>query len=143
MSSTDRVSVTTVVAAPPHDAFVLFTDEIDRWWRRTPRHRTDPTDSIIRFQDDQLVEVTESGAAQLGRVLTWEPGRCLVFGWLGAQWPGAKDTVVEVTFAAEGDGTRITLVHRGWTEFTMGDARSSAIGLWWGDLLVGLSTSRG
>ena len=32
----DEVVVTSVVALPVEQAFSAFTDEIDRWWQRTP-----------------------------------------------------------------------------------------------------------
>ena len=43
----------------------------------------------------------------------WEPPRRLVIAWN----PSRQDrptTEVEVTFTAEGEGTRVDLVHRGW-----------------------------
>ena len=48
-----------------------------------------------------------------GEFVEWEPPARLVFTWI---WETGKfagvDTTVELTFAEEGDGTRLTLVHR-------------------------------
>jgi hypothetical protein len=134
--TTGSVTVTTVVRATPDVAFLVFTDEIDAWWKRDPRHRSDPESSVVRFEGDRLVEVSASGATELGTVLVWEPGARVVLEWSGPQWALAGRTEVEVRFEPEGDGTRITLKHRGWRDLRPGDAASSVIGLWWGDLLA-------
>jgi len=35
----DQARVTVTVAVPPGEAFRIFTQEIDQWWRRGPRFR--------------------------------------------------------------------------------------------------------
>ena len=132
----DSVTVSTVVAAPPDEAFTIFTTEVDAWWRRGARHRHDPAASVVQFADDHLVEVTPEGAERLGRIVAWEPGRLLALEWLDTRRPHWAGTAVEVRFEPAGFGTRITLVHHGWTGLRPGDARSTVVGLWWGDLLA-------
>ncbi len=34
---TDQITVTCVVDVSPDRAFILFTDHIDRWWKRSAR----------------------------------------------------------------------------------------------------------
>jgi Activator of Hsp90 ATPase homolog 1-like protein len=46
-------------------------------------------------------------------VLVWEPGARLVFADLASSAPPDPLTEVEVRFEAAGDGTRVTLEHRG------------------------------
>jgi uncharacterized protein YndB with AHSA1/START domain len=133
----NSVRVSTVVRASPDTAFTLFTSEIDAWWRRSSRHRSAPAASIVRFEDDRLVEVSDDGSTELGRVLAWEPGIRLILAWLGPHWAPAEHTEVEITFEPEGDGTRLTIEHRGWTDVQTGSAAAAVIGLWWGDLLAG------
>jgi uncharacterized protein YndB with AHSA1/START domain len=133
----NSVTVSTVVATPPDVAFTMFTGEIDAWWRRASRHRSRPAASIVRFEDDRLVEVSDEGSIELGRVLAWEPGSRLVLAWSGPHWAPAERTEVEITFEAENDGTRVTVEHRGWTDVATGSAEAAVIGLWWGDLLAG------
>jgi uncharacterized protein YndB with AHSA1/START domain len=48
-----------------------------------------------------------------GAVIIWEPPRRLVYSWHLRQ-DRADATEVEITFAAEGEGTAVTIVHRGW-----------------------------
>ena len=135
--TTDSVRVSTIVRTSPDTAFALFTAGIDAWWRRTSRHRSAPAASIVRFQDDRLVEVSDEGSTELGRVLAWEPGNRLVLAWQGPHWAPAEHTEVEITFEPESDATRVTVEHRGWADVPTGSAAAAVIGLWWGDLLAG------
>ena len=130
MIANDSVTVTTVVRTDPNAAFRVFTDEIDSWWKRGPRYRA--RDGAMRFESGHLLEADE----QIGRVLAWEPGVRLLFElWTWTFRPGER-TEVEVRFDAIGDGTRVTVEHRGWERRTTGAGEHSTIvGLWWGTLL--------
>jgi uncharacterized protein YndB with AHSA1/START domain len=46
-------------------------------------------------------------------VLVWEPPYRLAYLW-HLRFDRADATEVEVTFAAAGDGTAVSIVHRGW-----------------------------
>ena len=128
MTQQDRVTVTMVVRCAPAEAFRLFTDEIDAWWRRGDAYRVN--DGIMRFEGGRLLQ----GEAEVGRVLAWEPGIRMQLEWrLWGLRPG-EPTEVDVRFQAVGDGTRVTVEHRGWTP--RGEAFVSAAGLWWGSSLV-------
>lgn len=118
---TDTVTVTTVVRADPAAAFAIFTNEIDSWWSRGPLHRNHET---MRFDGGRLLQ----GGVEIGHVLAWEPGVRLVMTW-------HREGEVEIRFAAVGDGTRVTVEHRGLPE--RGAAYRSEVGLWWGRLLTG------
>jgi uncharacterized protein YndB with AHSA1/START domain len=55
--------VTTVVvqrrlAVPPARAWAAFVDEVDAWWGRDARYRTQP-EARVRFEADAFVEVGE------------------------------------------------------------------------------------
>jgi uncharacterized protein YndB with AHSA1/START domain len=112
------------VARPPEHAFRVFTDGLTTWW---------PSDRFSRaadgeFGDDvkverlvfegraggRVYEVTSDGReASWAEVLVFEPPARVVLAWKPhgrAQPP----TELEVTFTAEGDGTRVELEHRGW-----------------------------
>jgi hypothetical protein len=41
----DQATVTVSVTVPAGEAFRIFTEEIDRWWRRGRRFRNAPGDS--------------------------------------------------------------------------------------------------
>lgn len=154
MSSTDSVSVTTLVAVDPATAFELFTDEVDSWWKRGPRFRPGIDRSgAMRFErgvGGRLLEVYDDAtrdAFELGRVRVWEPSDRLVFEMGGRDFKPGEATEVEVRFEAVDTGTRVTVVHRGWDSVPAGHpvrhgleggAFTSMMGLWWGDLLVAL-----
>jgi hypothetical protein len=49
----------------------------------------------------------------MGRVTVWEPAKRLAFVYRSVHLPGGLQTEVEVRFEPVGDGTRVTLEHRG------------------------------
>ena len=149
MSSAETARVTTFVAVSPDDAFEVFTDEIDIWWRRGPRFRNFAReDAELGFERDaggrRLVERQAGKVFEIGRVRVWEPGRRLVFEWRLSNFAPGEVTEVEVRFEASGDGTRVTLEHRGW-DALRGDhparhglherAFGAMIGGYWADLV--------
>ncbi len=66
-----------------------------------------------------------------GRVLSWSPPAGFSMTWHPGR-PADPHTVVEISFAAEGDSTRVRLVHRGWEALgaTALAARDSYDGGW-------------
>jgi len=149
----DQARVTVSVALPPAEAFEVFTQEIDLWWRRGPKYRhLGGERAIIAIEPHVGGRVFESlvgdGPVQtIGRVLAWEPPARLLFEWRNAQFAPAEHTEVEVRFEPSGTGTRVTVVHRGWAAIradhparhgqeTTAFVRS--LGLWWGDQLSAL-----
>ena len=127
MSATDAVSVTTVVKAPPERAFELFTREIHLWWRAQRRFGFDPErGGRPAFEGSggaraprRLVELFEDGSEprEVGLVRRWEPGERLVFGWRQEGFAADESTEVDIRFERAGDGTRVTVTHRGWDAF--------------------------
>ncbi len=153
----DEVTATVAVrvATTPAVAFDLFTRETDSWWRRGPRFRhatgADARITIEPRLDGAVFETWRQGDAghrfDLGRVTAWEPPHRFAFTWRNATFAPAEDTEVDVTFAATGTGTLVTVRHRGWTALRpdhparhgMDDAAfSRSVGLWWGDQLTAL-----
>ncbi|MCA9671502.1 MAG: SRPBCC domain-containing protein [Myxococcales bacterium] len=154
MTTPDSATATTLVRVAADKAFRIFTEAIDRWWRRGPRYRHGLTRSgTLAFEHDsgddtrRLVERSGETIALVGRVTRWQPGELLAFEWHApdlAEFP--ETTEVVVRFAAEGEGcTRVTIEHRGWSALAAdhparrdlsGEAFSSMVGLYWGDLLV-------
>lgn len=147
--STERVVVTTVVALSPEAAFQVFTRDIDRWWRRTPRYRRLPGQSgALSFDGDppaRLVERHGDTTTVIGRVLAWEVGRRVRFEWSGAQIAESDRTEVEVRFESHGASTRVTLEHHGLATLPKthparggfeGEAFEAMFGYFWADLLA-------
>jgi uncharacterized protein YndB with AHSA1/START domain len=156
VSATDGVTVTTVVRVDPVTAFRVFTDDIDRWWRRGARFRPGlDRRGVLRFAEGRLVERYDEpteGDFEVGRVLAWEPAARLVFEWRGRDFGDGEVTEVEVVFEAVREGTRVTLVHRGWDVLPSGhparhglegEAFASMVGLYWADLLVSFQRHAG
>lgn len=148
MSATDSVVVTTLVAVDPATAFEVFTEDVDRWWKRGPRYRVSG-DRRLCFEPGvggRLVVYQESGGAhELGRILVWKPADRLVFEWRARNFEPDQVTEVDVRFEPADRGTRVTLEHRGWDGLPRdhpvrhgleGAAFTSMMGQWWADLLV-------
>jgi uncharacterized protein YndB with AHSA1/START domain len=146
----DQVRVTVAVAVPREAAFQIFTQEIDRWWRKGPRFRQSGMSAgMIRLEagvGGRLFESVESAGIErvfvVGYVRVWEPPSRLVFTWKNETFAANEDTEVEVTFAETASGTLVTVVHRGWAAIRADHpARHSmavhefirSLGAWWGD----------
>jgi uncharacterized protein YndB with AHSA1/START domain len=112
----NEVEATVLVATDPARAFTLFTDEVDRWWRRGERYGG-PEVTGHRFEGHvggRFLELSEEAEHALGFVTVWEPPSRLAFTWRQGNWTPGEVTEVMVTFAAEDGGTRVTLRHRGF-----------------------------
>ena len=148
-----RVSVTIAVAPPL--AFEIFTEEIDRWWRRGVKFRQSGARSgFLRIEPGvggRLFESVDGDGAshviEVGRVRVWEPPRLLSFTWRSANYAAHEHTEVDVEFAAAASGTLVTVTHRGLSALRadhparhglQGADFSRMIGLWWGEQMSSL-----
>jgi uncharacterized protein YndB with AHSA1/START domain len=106
------------VSCDPQKAFDVFTRQIGRWWKRGTYYWIDAErGQELRFADGRLVEVYDVATgegAEIGRVVTWEPGEALSFTWRTPDWPDGAETLVEVRFAPTAAGCHVTLTHSGW-----------------------------
>ena len=139
---TPHVRVSTTVPTDPAEAFEVFTRETALWWRRDPRFRiSSSVPGIVRFEPDSgggrvLEDFPDGESAEIGAILVWRPGECLVFEWRSGPFGPSARTEVEVTFARTNNGTEVTLRHRGWTPTRDSQAFRDWLGLWWGDLFT-------
>jgi uncharacterized protein YndB with AHSA1/START domain len=149
----DSARVTVGVALPLPEAFRIFTEEIELWWRRGPRFRNAPGDSGLialeprlggRVFESYTVEAEER-VVEIGRIRVWEPPRRLLFDWRASNFAPAERTAVEVVFEPTSSGTRVTVTHSGWAALRAdhpvrhgktGADFSREIGLWWGALMA-------
>ncbi len=155
MSEETRVRAFTTVPIPLDEAFALFTEEVDLWWRHGPRFRVaiDGKEGVMHFEPGEggrLLEVYDDAAFEffeLGRILVWEPGKRLVFLIGGRDFEPEEWTEVEIRFEPVERGALISVEHYGFDalgfdhEVWHGEDKDSFIGsmgLWWGDLLVSL-----
>lgn len=149
---TSRVLVSLRVKATPQRAFEAFTGEIGQWWRHNPLFRFTPREpGLLSFEpgpDGRLIETRAGGKVfEIGKVVAWEPGERLVFGWRTFGFAPDQDTEVEVRFEAVGDETRVTVEHRGWDAIPADNVARHGFpdgvflrreGEWWQELLASL-----
>lgn len=96
------------LSCSPEHAFRAFTEHIDLWWPRT--HRKSRAHAM-RFSGDALIQTAADGSEwTMGRVLAWEPPYRLALDWFAGAV--TDPTNVDISFASEDGGTRITIVHR-------------------------------
>lgn len=139
----DVVRVAVEVAVDPTTAFLIFTQEIGRWWRPGPLNWNDADRAVgVRIETGpggRWIEVhdrkTGEGVTQ-GRFIIWELGARLVFLYQDAGHL-LDGTEVEIRFEPVKGGTRVTLEHRGW-ERVASEAvmRARNLKRWgWGNIL--------
>jgi uncharacterized protein YndB with AHSA1/START domain len=147
----DQSTVTVSVAVSPEDAFVIFTEDINLWWRRGPRFRRLTGDhALICIEPGLNGRVFESFASgqgeerviEIGRTKVWDPPHRLLFEWRISNFAPTERTEVEVLFAPSAAGTRVTVIHRGWHAIRQDHPARHGLqgaefirmyGLWWGD----------
>ena len=151
----DQARISVLVEVEPAFAFQIFTEEIDRWWRRGLRYRAlrsrSGTIHLEPWVGGRLFEsVTDGGDTELretGRVLLWEPPRRLTFEWRAMNFGPGERTEVDVEFEPARSGTRVTVTHRGWSHIRPDhpvrhgldpEAFVGDMGRWWGDLMTSL-----
>lgn len=105
------------VPLTPDQAFALFTDGIGEWWP-TGSHSIaghDVAGVVLEGRaGGDIYEVTAGGIRHAwGEVLVYQPAERVILRWHPN--PGqVAATEVEVVFTADGDGTRVSVEHRGW-----------------------------
>ncbi|MBX3270111.1 MAG: SRPBCC domain-containing protein [Sandaracinaceae bacterium] len=154
-ASGDAAGATVFVAVSVEDAFAVFTEEIDLWWRHGRKYRIGgrhPGRLVLTGgPDGRLFESVElpSGPRtfEVGRVTRWEPPHRFEMEWRGVNFAEHETTFVEVAFVPSGRGALVTVRHRGWSAIRddhparhglTGSAFCRDLGLWWGGLLRAL-----
>ena len=115
----EPVRKTIVVKRTPREAFDIFTARMGTWWpvRQFSLYQTDSVECGIEPRvGGQIFEVSSTGERGVwGTIREWEPPHRFVTTWHPGSDPETP-TELEVRFVAEGDGTRVELEHRHWTE---------------------------
>ena len=154
MIAGDKARVTVFVDVAPADAFEVFTLEIDSWWRRGPAYRVAGTEPGTLHLEPRLGGrifeqhgERDSALFEVGTITAWDPPAHLAFSWRSVTFVKGESTTVEVWFEPAGEGTRVTLEHRGWAAIP-GDhpvrhgkpvpAFIRDMGMWWGTLMTSL-----
>ena len=125
------------VDAPPQRAWEAFVERTGEWWP-IETHSTAKEQVVdVRIADGVLVEVRRDGSTgEWADVLEADAPRRLVLS-LRVSPERRGPTRVEVTFAAEGDGTRVELVHSGWERYEDGAEASADYRTGWDVVLAG------
>jgi hypothetical protein len=100
-----------VLPLAPVAAFELFTGKISEWWPADRRHTQDPSSEIFLLASGRFYERARDGhEVELGCVRAWELPSRIVLDFFPATGPD-RPTEVEITFAAQEGGTRVTVAH--------------------------------
>jgi uncharacterized protein YndB with AHSA1/START domain len=102
--------------------------EIDLWWRKGPKFRIAGQRrgslSLEPRLNGRLFETFEHPKGvqtfTTGTITRWEPPHALAFEWRGVNFKPGEKTLVEVSFAALGEGTMVKLRHSGWSTLPAG-----------------------
>lgn len=148
----DQARASVLVHVDRERAFRLFTEQIDRWWRRGSKYRVaGKRCGIIALEPRVGGRLFESfdveGETRVtvsGQVTAWEPPARLVFEWRAVNFVPSESTEVEVRFEPDGESTLVTVTHRGWSKIRPDHPARHGLapaeflrmmGMWWGDLL--------
>jgi uncharacterized protein YndB with AHSA1/START domain len=150
----DRARASTLVRIPREDAFRVFTEEIDQWWRRSPAYRSGRQTSVMHLEGYVGGRLFESfdhpkgpKTIQTGTVIAWEPPSRFVFEWRGVNFRSDEKTEVEVLFEERASGTMVTVTHSGFAALRPDhpvrhglDAQAFVrmMGMWWGEQLTSM-----
>ncbi len=152
----DQARATVLVAVPLEEAFRVFTQEIDLWWRRGLKYRVaGKRRGIIALEGHANGRLFESFAddegreqvVETGRVTHWDPPHSFRLTWRNIGFAAHEQTQVEVNFVASASGTQVSITHSGWADIRadhparhgMAIARFvGATAMWWGEQLTAL-----
>lgn len=123
--SLEPIRKSVFVDSPTETAFATFTREVASWWPVETHSVNGSSATEVIFErrtGGRLYERSPDGReADWANVEVWEPPRRVVLRWRVN--PRRRPTRVEVTFEAEGRGTRVILVHSGWDVIDDQDGR--------------------
>jgi uncharacterized protein YndB with AHSA1/START domain len=112
--TTEAITKQIRVDANPETAFDVFTGRIGDWWP-LEHYSVFGREATVAFEGDRIVERSPNGEETVwGEVLDFEVAGRVRFTWHPGRTGDEEPTEVEVTFASDGDGTLVTLVHGGW-----------------------------
>jgi len=98
------------LAMEPRAAFDTIVEELQGAFGRTG----------ITFATGTGGRVVE-GDAVVGTIVSWEPGKRILFRWQQAPWQPDEVTELEIRFDSTPGGTRVELEHRGWGRLLGGE----------------------
>ncbi len=137
---------TVMVKAPPQKAFDIFTGQMGAWW---PKNFTiaaaPPVEVVIEGRPEgRWYERSADGVETTwGRVLAWSPPGRLLLAWQitsAFTYDASFETELELSFAPDGEGTRVTLEHRNFERFgDMAAKMAEMLGGGWPGIMEGFA----
>jgi uncharacterized protein YndB with AHSA1/START domain len=137
MTTATDVRREVTVAGTPERAFDLFTNRMAEWWPAEHHLAGSPVMAMTVEPrvGGRIYDSCEDGSESAwGHVTEWNPPSGFTFAWMitGAwqlETDVEKASRVSVTFTAEGDRTRVALVHKDfWRMSEGGQAMADAVG---------------
>jgi Activator of Hsp90 ATPase homolog 1-like protein len=137
MTTTTDVRREITVAVTPERAFDLFANHMTEWWPAEHHLATSPVVAMIIEPrvGGRLYDRCEDGSVSVwGQVTEWEPPARFAFAWMITDtWQLETDVEkasrVSVSFSAEGDRTRVVVVHdEFWRMPDGGQGMADAVG---------------
>jgi uncharacterized protein YndB with AHSA1/START domain len=137
MTITTDVRCEITIADSPERAFDLFTNHMADWWPAEHHVATSPVVAmtIEPRVGGRLYDRCEDGSESVwGKVTEWHPPARFAFAWmLTGNWQLETDVEkasrVSVSFIADGDNTRVILVHNDfWRLGEGGQGMADAVG---------------
>jgi uncharacterized protein YndB with AHSA1/START domain len=137
MTTTTDVRREVTVAGTPERAFELFTKRIGEWW---PADHHLATSRVVAMTVEpraggRLYDTCEDGSESVwGEVTEWDPPAGFTFAWMISgtwqlEYDIEKASRVTVTFTAQGDRTRVAVVHSDfWRMSEGGKGMADAVG---------------
>jgi hypothetical protein len=125
------------VAGSPDRAFDLFTNRMAEWWPADHHLATSPVVAMTvePHIGGRIYDSCEDGSESVwGQVTEWDPPACFTFAWMiSGSWQLETDVEkasrVSVTFTAEGDRTRVIVVHKDfWRMADGGQGMADSVG---------------
>ena len=137
---------TVTISKPPERVFALFTGQMGAWWPKGMTIGPAPAAEILiepRAGGRWFERSEDKAETNWGRVMEWDPPRRLLLAWqIDATWAYDPDfeTELELTFEADGAGTRVTMEHRNLERFGESAARmAQSLGGGWPGIIESFS----
>jgi uncharacterized protein YndB with AHSA1/START domain len=113
---TDPIEIGFTVDCSLEHAFSTWAERTSLWW--PPAHTVSTAPGVrVTFEPREGGRIFErtpdGGEHDWGTIIDWEPPHRLRYTWHIESGP-ADATEVEISFAAAGERTSVTIVHRGW-----------------------------